>query len=211
MGLVALTVADLDVHRIREAKHAEVGLDLVDVEHHPHIALVDQLLQRCATAGKGDGQWRRGEYPFASVWPIDDHENRSDVRQPLQRTTPQLELVEVLRPGGEVQRNRTVRNDAGSPRMRPKLWRSDLVPQPARRSVGQPAGPLEDYTTIDHCGGVSTFSASFGSTTSRTKAAPISVSPRSATPLGVEGTAGIDPVVRVSAEVVTLALDQCGR
>src|SRR5207342_2760362 len=74
-ALVALTVSDLNVHRAREPQHAEVRLNLIQIQDHPDITLSDQLLERPAAARKSDRKTAAAQHQIAGVRPVDDHED----------------------------------------------------------------------------------------------------------------------------------------
>src|SRR4029453_7826176 len=97
-ALVAFAVPNLDVHRAGESQHAEVRLDLIEVEHNPDVSVSDKLLQRTAAARKGEREAARFQHQIADVRTVNDQKDRTLQGQMFQRQPPLLELVEVLRP-----------------------------------------------------------------------------------------------------------------
>ena len=100
-ALVAFTVPNLNVYWAREPQHAEVRLDLIEVEHDPDVMISDQLFEFAAAASKCDRQAAGLKHQISRVRAVDDHQNGALRRQVFQRQPPLLELVEVLRPSRE--------------------------------------------------------------------------------------------------------------
>ena len=73
-------MADLHVHRLREAQHAEVGVDLVDVKDDPYVTLLDQLFQGSTPPGERDRQRGGVLDKLAGVGSVDDDEDGSCIR-----------------------------------------------------------------------------------------------------------------------------------
>ena len=65
-SLVALAVPNLNVHRTREPQHAEVRLELIEVEHDPHVPLADQLFEGGAARANASG----GDVDASSASPV---------------------------------------------------------------------------------------------------------------------------------------------
>ena len=176
---------NLNVHRARKPQHAEVRLKLIEVEHDPHVPLVNQLLERGAAARESERQRCRRQQCVTGVGPVDDHEDRLPLGQPFQRQAPLLELVEILRAGGEEHRNPSIGHQPVATGPLGEATGRHLVPQSGAGGARDPRGSAtharQDLRTeAGHAEVVGAFSDSLAAGTSCSKASPTSRSVRSA-------------------------------
>jgi hypothetical protein len=176
-SLVTLAVADLNVHRTCEPQHPEIRLDLVEIEHDPYVPLVNQLLERGAAPRERERQRGQPQQCVAGVGPVGDHEDRFPLGQPFQGPPPLLELVEILRPGGEEHRNPGIGHQPIATGPLGEATGRHLVPQPgpggARGPRGSATQARQDLRTeAGHADVAGAFSDSLAAGTSCLKASP---------------------------------------
>jgi hypothetical protein len=84
-ALVAFTMPDLNMHRTCEPQHAEVRLDLIEIENNTYVPVSDQIFEFPTAPREGHREAAHVQHPIAGVRPIDDHEDRTLLGQMLQR------------------------------------------------------------------------------------------------------------------------------
>ena len=186
-----------------EAQHPEVRLDLIQVEHDPHVPLGHQFLQRRTALGKGHRK--------ACCWSARGHRCRAGRRS---RTPPG---PRPAAPAGAA----TARTGRGCParsRRTPRCRRSApcRCARPAPRSRAQPAGcaPGERRPRPSRAAAEPSLRRSVDllgllrlDDVAVVSRPGVGLAPVTA-PLGVVGAVLVDPVIGVGAEEVALRLDQ---
>ena len=143
-ALVALPVPDLDVHRLGEAQHPEVLLDLVEVQHGS---------TPCRRPGSPAPRWpertrpadattrARADQPVSA--PVDDHEHRPSIGQ----TTPAAAATARTGMRSPVRSRRTTRPPCRAPAVRGHLAREPAGRQLVARAA--PADPGEATPAVE--------------------------------------------------------------
>ena len=112
------------------------------------------------------------------VRPVGDHEDRTPLGQPFQRQPPLLELVEILRPGGEEHRHPGVGQQPVTTGPLGEATGRHLVPEagPAARAPARAVRPPQSRqdlrTEAGHAEVAGAFSDSLAAGTSCLKASP---------------------------------------